>query len=1202
MQHLSRSILCAFALLCGVLTARADNDIRIPLANEEIQEIVSSKQEFLFVGAELSPIMEAVSKVAALATTEDSTSSISEFQARMNHGCKTASKQLTANTIEEASRILNVRHNAVKNDDDVALLAGQLDKAREMIAQDALLIKVETSEELRAPRPPLEPGVTPNVGLPNPGPETTCGCDLPRDVNIINDLHVGGNATIEGSLIIVGPVIFHDDLILQPTAPDTSIALIYNDNAGNELARVYTPSAGPNGGIVISTDGGVTENFRVEETGGNVAITNSLLVGTTAGGLTVGSSTLAADNDLRVEGNAYVGATTGGMHVGGTTAPGDNNLIVDGTSLLVGNVTADADAYVGAISGGLHVGGISAPGDNNLLVDGTSTTVGNTYAGSTGLGGLTVGSTTAAGNTNLRVEGDAYVGATTGGLHVGGTSAPGDNNLLVDGTSTTVGNGYIGSTGLGGLTVGSTTAAGAQNLRVEGTTTLVGGITLVGDVTADANVYVGAVSGGLHVGGISAPGDNNLLVDGTSTTVGNTYAGSTGLGGLTVGSTTAAGNTNLRVEGTSVLLGDVTLSSNLNLAAATVVNKNAVLFIHDTGPIPVTNIFVGGAAGNLTLTGGENSGFGVGALAALINGTFNTGIGRRALQLVDTGIDNTALGALAGEFITSGSGNTVLGRDAGNALITGSDNTFLGRGAGSSISTSHNNIMIGSGNIGIFGEANTIRIGTGSTPSTSCYIGGVNVSDGANPLNLVGINPTNARLATSTTGGFTLTGDLGITGNLNLATATVVNKNSNRWIHSSGGSSNIFVGENAGTLTPGVGPNTALGAGSLGSIALGSGNTAVGYQALNASINGNNNTAIGDQALKLATGNENTAVGNVAGTAITNGTQNVLLGKGAGNALNTGSNNTFLGYGAGSAITTTNNNIVIGSGVAGVLGDATTTRIGAATQTACYIGGVDVSDGATALNIVGIDTNNKLATSTTGTFSLNGNMLIPGIDTLHTITLNTGGGNSGIIYANKFADIFGVSDFDRINLAFNYYDTTPSGVAPSSYTIPNAGYGTAQITLGPDGVTGGAITMGTSSANNAVPTARMTIRASGNVEIYNNLALGASSNRYAPAVPLAAASTPLIQYAVVDAAGAILRASNGVTCNHPSQGIYDFTFATAFSAAPIVVATAATGAYLACTTGSTTSTCQISVYNFPNTTIPLTGLADGACHIIAIGV
>lgn len=133
-----------------------------------------------------------------------------------------------------------------------------------------------------------------------------------------------------------------------------------------------------------------------------------------------------------------------------------------------------------------------------------------------------------------------------------------------------------------------------------------------------------------------------------------------------------------------------------------------------------------------------------------------------------------------------------------------------------------------------------------------------------------------------------------------------------------GHSSNIFVGENAGTNNPatntyntGVGnyvlwnnttgtENTAMGGSALSLNTSGRGNTAVGQSVLAFNTSGILNSAVGASALhKNREGRYNLAVGADALYNKTTGNNNTAIGYGAGHGNITGSGNVFLGYMAG---------------------------------------------------------------------------------------------------------------------------------------------------------------------------------------------------------------------------------------------------------------------------------------------------------------
>jgi trimeric autotransporter adhesin len=173
------------------------------------------------------------------------------------------------------------------------------------------------------------------------------------------------------------------------------------------------------------------------------------------------------------------------------------------------------------------------------------------------------------------------------------------------------------------------------------------------------------------------------------------------------------------------------------------------------GCLPNQNTVLGEDALTSNTTGFDNTAMGFDALFSNTSGNFNTAIGHEALTSNTTGFSNTATGddALIGN--TTGAGNTAIGVGAlvsnttgfsntatGIAALfsntTGNNNIALGQQAGRSLTTGHNNIDIG--NLGVAGEARTIRIGTIGT-HTKTFIAGISgetVPDGVGVI--VGAN------------------------------------------------------------------------------------------------------------------------------------------------------------------------------------------------------------------------------------------------------------------------------------------------------------------------------------------------------------------------------------------------------------------------------------------------------------------------------
>jgi len=143
-----------------------------------------------------------------------------------------------------------------------------------------------------------------------------------------------------------------------------------------------------------------------------------------------------------------------------------------------------------------------------------------------------------------------------------------------------------------------------------------------------------------NVGAVSVTGDTDI----TASTVN---------GAVTLGTTATSANTAStlvkRDASGNVSVGSISLGSNLNLpsttATAGIMYSGSATLLHSFGK---QNFFAGSGAGNLTITGANN-----------------TAIGYQALQNATTGYNNIAIGASAGINLTTGSNNIYIG-NAGN--------------------------------------------------------------------------------------------------------------------------------------------------------------------------------------------------------------------------------------------------------------------------------------------------------------------------------------------------------------------------------------------------------------------------------------------------------------------------------------------------------------------------------------------------------
>lgn len=388
--------------------------------------------------------------------------------------------------------------------------------------------------------------------------------------------------------------------------------------------------------------------------------------------------------------------------------------------------------------------------------------------------------------------------------------------------------------------------------------------------------------------------------------------------------------------------GNITISAgNLNLPAYNsagtqgVIEFAGVRFVTTDG---IDNQFIGINAGNLTMTGGNNTLFGAASLRSATTSSDNTLIGNQIMTTATSGADNNLIIGGGAYNVGTSSSNVIIGNNALALATTATSNTVLGTSCGynaaapAGLLTGDFNIMIGfnaastfTGNeshnvtissAGVLGDSGVIRIGTLGTQTTNYQAGisGVSVSSLTSSLP-VQINSS---------------GQLGATGNIYLpdtntaGTQGVVSVGGLPFI-SNYGVYNTFVGQQSGNTTLTGSSNSSLGAFSLGSLTSGVLNTAIGAGSLSLATTSSGNCAVGQESLWiLVSGSgENVAMGNLAGGQLLTGSGNVLLGFQAGYAYDSSESD----------------NVNIAN--KGITADSGVIRLGTAgTQTSCYVAGI----------------------------------------------------------------------------------------------------------------------------------------------------------------------------------------------------------------------------------------------------------------------
>ncbi len=189
------------------------------------------------------------------------------------------------------------------------------------------------------------------------------------------------------------------------------------------------------------------------------------------------------------------------------------------------------------------------------------------------------------------------------------------------------------------------------------------------------------------------------------------------------------------------------------------------------------NHFFGRLAGNTTVTGSNNCGFGDSSLRVvgagsenscygstsgfnITSGNFNTLIGYQSGGSVTSGSENCALGQGSLFEATTAAGNCAIGAQSLNLLKTGANCIALGFNSGFNYTAAESdNIVIG--NVGTLGETNTLRIGTtggGASQQNNCYIAGISGVNVGSVATVVSISGDHLGQTTITAGtGVTVT-------------------------------------------------------------------------------------------------------------------------------------------------------------------------------------------------------------------------------------------------------------------------------------------------------------------------------------------------------------------------------------------------------------------------------------------------------------
>lgn len=486
------------------------------------------------------------------------------------------------------------------------------------------------------------------------------------------------------------------------------IAGIIGNNVSNTELVTIDSVTGQLGTTIIDqfADSFAADSGTASPAVGIITIAGGSNIGTTAAGSTV---TVNLDDTVSISGSFTAGTTSGFI----TTETGDITATAGNLNLPFSNSS----------QGTLKLGGfVFLHGINSENVGlgfgalGTVLTGGGPTARSTAIGALALANSNTSDNTTsigcrslLNIlTGDnnialgfeaaqAYTGNESSNIIIGNNGTISESNTIRIGTQGTgaAQQNRCFIAGIVGTTVSNqqfvTINSATGQLGVTASTSFANSFASdSGTATPAASVLT--ITGGSNIGTTAAGSTVTVNLDNTISVSGSITAG-TGLTATTGNVTITAGNLILPTPSTT--------------AGIIYTNGGTDRFIHRFGG---TNVFVGLSAGNFTLSGANNCGFGNATMDALTSGQGNAAFGNSNLGSATTATRNTAIGV------------SVLA-----SLTTGTDNCVVGHSSGSNYTSSESsNILIE--NAGVAAESNVIRIGTqGSSTGEqdTCYIAGI---------------------------------------------------------------------------------------------------------------------------------------------------------------------------------------------------------------------------------------------------------------------------------------------------------------------------------------------------------------------------------------------------------------------------------------------------------------------------------------------
>jgi hypothetical protein len=442
-------------------------------------------------------------------------------------------------------------------------------------------------------------GVTINYTTSTGTMQIVGGTSISKNLYVGGTSYLGGNVVIQGTITYLGGNVttsttFSSAIVASPLRGNSSSNVDYNYTLipsvpySNEYNQIGFGSGAitTEGGLAVALDSWLIGNLRVD--GGNTIIGNVLnyvesINSTTGavkitGGVGIRGNTNIGGNVIIYSSIESISATTGALQIiGGVGIRGNTNI---GGNVIIYSSIESISATTGALQiiGGVGIGGNTNIGGNVVIyssIESISATTGALQI----RGGIGIGGNTNIGGNVIIYSSIESISATTGALQIrGGVGIGGNTNIggnviiysSIESISATTGALQI----RGGVGIGGNTNIGGNVIiysSIESISATTGALQIRGGIGIGGNVYI---TRDTNIGG-------NVIINSSIESISATTGALQIIGGVGIrGNTNIGGNVIIysSIESTSANTGALQIIGGVGIRGNTNIGGNVIIY------------------------------------------------------------------------------------------------------------------------------------------------------------------------------------------------------------------------------------------------------------------------------------------------------------------------------------------------------------------------------------------------------------------------------------------------------------------------------------------------------------------------------------------------------------------------------------------------------------------------------------------------